>query len=156
MPLAGRAPALSPSLRLVPDSVWAGVIEVLFALATVTVAMLPGITGAMSGRDQSAGFTGGSGPAPLALVVLVLAPLSIRIALVPGLLGQQRWARSLYLWSLPPVVLVTLILMARADGAPPAARLAGTTLYLGLTGLQAYLVLRSGTAPSASGTAWHN
>lgn len=149
MPLAGRATAFSPaSLRLVPDSVWAGVIEVLFALATVTVAMLPGITGAMSGRDQSAGFPGDRGPAPLALVVLVLAPLSIRIALVPGLLGQQRWARPLYLWSLPPVALATLILIAPWV-AFPAARLTAAVLWLGLTGLQVYLVLRSGRASTS-------
>lgn len=138
-PLDGRIPVPPgmPSLSLVPVGVWAGILGIFLALVTVAAA-----AGLLGGLGPSFTVASGAGLGRGALAMLVLAQLSVQIAVVPGLLAERRWARALYLWSLTPVILTTLILVDQANALPVTARFVGGASWLGVTALQAYLVVR--------------
>lgn len=158
-----RAVADAPGMQ-VPPPIWAGVIEVFGCLVTLIQFVA---TGAAFGTIVvAAGVAGlaGKGAEVERIVVWVglylvfyLALLSFQLPLVYGFFALKRWAYGLYLWSIGPFVLGSLVLSFAKPEAVEAAQKTAGELPLGvsfvlwtavimavaLLGTQIFLVLRS-------------
>lgn len=152
----------SSSLR-VPKPIWAGVIEVLWTFMGIGGLLFGGI-GAIAGTAAGAG-RGAAGlfgvPRALENVVVWLlfallinvVQLSFNLPLIYGFFAQRRWAYGLYLWSVGPLVLASVILKIASpssqelEAATPMSltilSILGWILGIGLLILQIFLVLRS-------------
>lgn len=138
MALVGQMPAFAS----IPAAAWAGTMEVFFAMTTVIIVATSGLSGAVNSVARS--FLGqGSGGSLLFLAILSLAQLSIQIALISGLLAQRGWARPMYLWTIGPVVFVTLVIVAQGNAIMGTPGFVAGVLWVAMTALQAALVYRN-------------
>jgi hypothetical protein len=128
-------------LRAVPAAILAGVIEVFFAAATVIIFFVSGLTGMLSGLAGSLLGQRSAGTFELALAVLALAQFSVQVTLVVGLLELRKWARSLYLLSIGPIIGVTLLLVAEGVPITSVTGFIAGVVWVGTTALQVYLVV---------------
>lgn len=138
--LAARRINLMPQFGTIPRSVWVAALEVFFTLTTLVVAA-SGLIAAIS-TTQSLPAQPGGAVSAITLWLLLLVQLSIQVTLVPGFLAQRRWARALYMWTLLPIVLVTLAVVLQGEALRSTPAIAIGAAWVGLTVLQAILVIR--------------
>jgi hypothetical protein len=126
-----------PEFSMIPQAIWAGILQVFFALGSLAVLVL-GFSQGGNSLTQSQPFRG------LLMLLLLFAQFSVQITLVSGLLAQRHWARPLYIWTLGPLVLSTLILVAQGEVLTGTSGFVVGVAWVGLTVLQAAMVMRNG------------
>ncbi len=155
-----NTPFIQSSSLKVPPPIWAGVVGVFWILLNMSLAFMHFLMGYMGGFSAgAAGFLGQQAQAErFALWVMLsalyyLIQLSFQAPLTCGFFQQKRWAYGLYLWSVGPLILLSLMLRIVAPAGKMLGNMSplllislstvGWFLILGLTVLQLFLVLRS-------------
>jgi hypothetical protein len=108
-----QAPGMS-----VPPPIWAGVIQVFFGFLTLGALLVSLVGGGASvlGGGLAGSFGRGAEVERVAVWFLAsaffsLAELSVQFPVAVGLFGLRRWAYGVYLWSIGPIILISIILL---------------------------------------------